>query len=594
MILKRVKKLKKVGIFKEFVWPNPNSFPDFKKYNVIYGWNGTGKSTISRLLQSLGQDKELPTEFRSSEFQILFSDENGDQSVINQNNTEAAPLIRVFNQKFISNHIKWEKIQADSIAYFGEEDVERKKELDKLREELVELTDKKSSLKESKEEISKEITKWKSNHAKIIKDTLTTEGRTDQYANYDSSNISTRLNDTFSDRNKDYSYLIKPDEELNKIKKTIHQSSKDKLPNAGLEITGLSSLYESLKDLLNKTVVSMAIDELKEKPEVEKWVRTGFHIHQKNDLDTCQFCKQKISEERIAKLQGHFSDTYDDFLREIESLNHRIKQAHIELDHPYELKVDSSFQEDYKARLENFKELEEKYKKIKQELINEIERKENKLHKSLELTITFDEDFESDIQEIVQRINQIIENHNQIAENYEEEILRKKEIWEKSHIVSNLDELIEFEKKEEDFEEVLKELKEQIEALRKKNEKLLSELSDNRRAAEELNKYLTQYLGRDDIQVVFNEETKGFHFKRGDDEATNLSEGEKTGIALIYFLTKLGERDFHINDCIVVIDDPVSSLDANSLFYAFSFIKEHCKKGKQLILMTHKIGRAHV
>jgi wobble nucleotide-excising tRNase len=69
--------------------------------------------------------------------------------------------------------------------------------------------------------------------------------------------------------------------------------------------------------------------------------------------------------------------------------------------------------------------------------------------------------------------------------------------------------------------------------------------------------------------------------------ARNLSEGEKTAIAFLYFLKSLEDKDFTLTEGIVVIDDPVSSLDANSLYGAFGYLKEKTVNAKQLFILTH-------
>jgi wobble nucleotide-excising tRNase len=52
--------------------------------------------------------------------------------------------------------------------------------------------------------------------------------------------------------------------------------------------------------------------------------------------------------------------------------------------------------------------------------------------------------------------------------------------------------------------------------------------------------------------------------------------------------TKCGaDPDFDFNHGIVVLDDPVSSLDSNALFLAFSFIRERTLGCEQLFLLTH-------
>ncbi len=66
-----------------------------------------------------------------------------------------------------------------------------------------------------------------------------------------------------------------------------------------------------------------------------------------------------------------------------------------------------------------------------------------------------------------------------------------------------------------------------------------------------------------------------------------MSEGEKTAIAFVYFVVHLGDRDFDNKNGIVVVDDPISSLDSNSLFQAFSFLKNSVKESGQVFIFTH-------
>jgi wobble nucleotide-excising tRNase len=69
--------------------------------------------------------------------------------------------------------------------------------------------------------------------------------------------------------------------------------------------------------------------------------------------------------------------------------------------------------------------------------------------------------------------------------------------------------------------------------------------------------------------------------------AKALSEGEMTAIALLYFLKSLQDRQFDLANGVVVLDDPVSSLDVNALYLAFGFVRERTQGAGQLIILTH-------
>ncbi len=69
--------------------------------------------------------------------------------------------------------------------------------------------------------------------------------------------------------------------------------------------------------------------------------------------------------------------------------------------------------------------------------------------------------------------------------------------------------------------------------------------------------------------------------------AKRLSEGEKTAITFLYFVVGLRDQDFEIAEGIVVIDDPISSLDSSSVYQAFSYLQSAVKDARQVFLLTH-------
>ena len=48
-MIKKINKLKHLGIFQDYLWKT--GLPGFKKFNLIYGWNYSGKTTLSRVFR---------------------------------------------------------------------------------------------------------------------------------------------------------------------------------------------------------------------------------------------------------------------------------------------------------------------------------------------------------------------------------------------------------------------------------------------------------------------------------------------------------------------------------------------------------------
>jgi wobble nucleotide-excising tRNase len=91
---------------------------------------------------------------------------------------------------------------------------------------------------------------------------------------------------------------------------------------------------------------------------------------------------------------------------------------------------------------------------------------------------------------------------------------------------------------------------------------------------ERLNERIEQLLGSGVIQieVVPADGESRFALRRQGHPAKNLSDGERTAIAFAFFLTKLEEQP-KLEEVIVYIDDPISSLDSNHVFQVYAIIE---------------------
>ena len=114
------------------------------------------------------------------------------------------------------------------------------------------------------------------------------------------------------------------------------------------------------------------------------------------------------------------------------------------------------------------------------------------------------------------------------------------------------------------------------------------EIIEHRQPAEKLNQNLHNYLGHSELQLDIKD--TGYTITRNGKLDRSLSEGEMTTIALLYFLKTLNDRRFEMNKGLVVLDDPVSSLDANALFVAFGFIRHYVDGTAQIVILTHNFA----
>lgn len=117
MYIKRISAIKQIDAFDSFNWLGG----DFKKYNLIYGWNGSGKTTISRLFSFLERKIIHIPDLATLEFTV-----QTDVGAIRQSNILSHGLnVRVFNQDFIKENLLFEESQAKKIVIIGKENVAR-------------------------------------------------------------------------------------------------------------------------------------------------------------------------------------------------------------------------------------------------------------------------------------------------------------------------------------------------------------------------------------------------------------------------------------------------------------------------------------
>ena len=187
--------------------------------------------------------------------------------------------------------------------------------------------------------------------------------------------------------------------------------------------------------------------------------------------------------------------------------------------------------------------------------------------------------------ENITNANKSIEAHNKITDDLD--TIKKDNILllEKLFYISKI-ELIEKLRSESTTKQAeLTTLETEITSLDGEITTLKAKISDIHKATDVINKYLSQFLGRSEIQLKVKDQ--GYIIQINGKQAKNLSEGEKTALAFVYFIAKLDEQNFNKKEGIVFIDDPISSFDTNSIYTAVAFIRNHLQDCEQLFISTH-------
>ncbi|HEF9181861.1 TPA: AAA family ATPase, partial [Campylobacter coli] len=131
-------------------------------------------------------------------------------------------------------------------------------------------------------------------------------------------------------------------------------------------------------------------------------------------------------------------------------------------------------------------------------------------------------------------------------------------------------------------------------------EKYKEKLSNLETSTSNINKYLKSYFGHNMLELKAKKDDKGqlngeFEILRNGKQAKNLSEGECSLVAFCYFVASLEDAKTKDKNPIIWIDDPISSLDNNHIFFIFSLIEAKIAKKikdnkySQLFISTHNL-----
>ena len=580
-------------IFKDFKWPS--TLENFKSKNLIYGWNGTGKSTISDLFRCI-EKKECTTEEDSFSFELC----NGkiiESNEISKDNRNL-PQIRVFNKSYVEENVFLGSDQEGKIPpiiYLGKESVEKAKKIEELRKQINELEmkrdgeDGKSGLKKVKEKLEQELENYCKTQAKTIKHVLTSSGSDNKYNGYDIRDFKESVTEIKAYNEQKLTDIKNKDFE--KIKQKLDDpKSKDPISVPSEITVNLEQMYNEAKNILSQSVVASTIDELKNNHELSEWVQEGLKLHKPDGKykDTCSFCANPITPERFKKLENHFNKKLQILQDSVVDLTDKIDEKIKTLDNiltncPDESRFYEDLQKDYK---EAQNEMEGQINCIKnwlKELKEKLEEKNKSIFSSMELRL----ETKNNITLLTKAVIEIINEHNERTKNFVKQQADTKKEMEEYLVVEVLPD---YKKKKAEFDEAsakLEKLETNIDNLTKEKIKLETTIKDDVTPIEELNQDLKVCLARDDIQFEKKQEQDGYSISRNGKPAKKISEGEKTAIALLYFLKTLSDSNFKLEESVVVIDDPVSSLDSNFMYAAFGFIKERTKQAEQLFILTH-------
>lgn len=580
-------KIKNYRVFRDFSWPS--DLPPFARYNLFYGWNGSGKSTLTSIFEALQRKGTL------DEGDAIIEIDGTTKVQGAQFPVAVIPPTRVFNRVFISNTLASIKnAKAKPIFYLGQKNVEEAQRLEKKREELATDTAKLTDAISTANNATRVVEKFATDHARNVK-TMFSGCRT--YLTFDRRRFIEKIKQIKSLKNP---LRVLTDEEKSDLQIKQHLQPKSDIRFSSSASAELTSLAQHVCEILSQTVVSTVIAKLANDPPLARWVQEGLALHDGNrHTSTCQFCGNVFSDETRHQYESHFNDAYNQFQNMLQSIFRMIEASLTKLDviFPADAGFYDNLQDEYKFAVHKTRQTTEKAKSILHIFQKALEQKKSKPFEQIQLEDILRQNgcdlndmviIDNELSDNYQLIHSIIQKHNSQTRNIEAEREAAYDKLAKDFLLSTISEYDRLKAAEQSADESRKELQMKCTDLSREISELERRLTESRRPVDELNNELHSYLGRNELS--FELEDTGYNLLRSGHLADNLSEGECTAIAFLYFLKTLEDKSFEKDKGIVVIDDPVSSLDDNALFSAFAYMKERVKDCGQLFIMTHNFS----
>ena len=604
MKITRIDQIKNARILRDFSWTA--DLLDFGRFNLIYGWNGSGKTTLSELLRHL-QTRE-PLDPGEGEMQIRVDGRpvRGDGLA-----SAVLPPVRVFNRSSVDRSIfEVAGGELPPVYFLGEQSVEKQQQVDALTDDLAEAESELRDRQRARVEAQSDFETFCTSRAREIKNLLTVSGG-GPYNNYDARPFKTTAERLIAAEPRPKS--------LEDAEKSRHLAAKEGTAREKLVLTrewpALGGLMAKVQRILARVVVSDSIPELVADPIVGGWVAAGLPLHTGTHAsENCRFCDQPLPSVRLARLQAHFNDQFQRLQADLSSLLARVDSASQDLGTtsrsiPDERFVYPNLAADYATALVAFREQESRATKLVAVCRKALEGKAREPFREIDLSdvlppagdsshgadllrvamsqvdagaATWEGAFGSDA---LAALAELLDRHNAQTDDFKAQQASARAALEQDAVLAVL---ATYQARTGAIEATavqLEQATDTADSLRAQVATLKQAIQQHQRPADELSREMASYLGHSELK--FEVQPSGYTITRGGHLALNLSDGERTAIAFMYFLKSLEDTGFNRRGGVVVVDDPVSSLDANSLYSAFGFMKARTQDVGQLFVLTH-------
>jgi len=565
---------------------SPVRMTDLRKINFIFGANGTGKTTISRVIAQAADHGHCLLNWKNS--------------------TPLQPI--VYNSDFVVQNFNQQNA-VKGVFTLGDNQVEAEREIARLQPEIDKFTNQINSLMtqlDGDDETSGKRKELDDLEPALQEKCWKQKQLHDEY--FQAAFVGVRNSvekfkaKVLSENASNSAELITLDV-LREKAKTVFSADISSV-NSVTSISAETLITYESNPLLDKPIVGnqdVDIAALIDKLGNSDWVKQGRAFYEQCD-EICPFCQQSTDAEFAKSLDSFFSNAYDNDIQLLTSLFNQYKSAMTQL----ETTIDSNIElgnpfldtELYTAESQA---LSERLKRNQQILENKLAEPSRKV--SLEPI----DSIVTKLQTIITNANDASRSHNQTVANISrEKRVLTAQVWQ--YVLNELTAVLsQYEQTKTRLNQTIRGMDERLKNKQRERSALEQQVRDLEKqttsvqpTVDAINSLLGAF-GFDSFIIKVADDATHYQICRdnGEDASRSLSEGEKTFITFLYFysLIKGAQSASGIStDRIVVFDDPISSLDSDILYIVSSLIKgviEEVRNQtsylKQVFVLTHNV-----
>ncbi len=506
-------------------WPDDLPLGD---RTVVYGHNGSGKSTLSELLLSLAEGACATA--------VTWEDENKHRANVAAGGVGPTVSIAVFTRKWVEANLSafLDGAGASAIVTLGREAIDAKEEEDRLTEEIATLREEATETAKQQKAANDKVAKL----ARDLQDRIVSELKEFDYNYFTKSRFSVpKVQDDLRKYRGDF-----PDSNAHaEALKRLGEGAPSLVPEVAAPPARAANALTGLAELLAETPTRVAIQALEGNPAAQTWVETGLQLHE--GLDHCLFCAGEIGSARRDQLARHFDESWLQIRGKAKALLATVRDERQALI-------------DWHAALPATTSLASELQSVYEDGVKRAEIEvDNRVAALLVIETALNAKVEDPsatpstpswsaletAPSTTVLAGAIAEHNAQVRRHAEVTAERKQAVLD--HLVGSQSETF------RGLEAQAKEVSGKSETATKAADLAERRLDELRQAqfttkdmADTLTHDLARVYGKDHLSVTVTADGKSYSCRRGDKPGTDLSDGERTTLSLLYFLRKLEDE----------------------------------------------------